>query len=51
MRASRWFATTDALLLVRPIDPSGKSLVDFQNPLSIPSRKNIPLSPSGKSVI
>jgi hypothetical protein len=42
---------TDALLLVRPIDPTGKSVADFQNPLSSPSRKNIPLSPSGKSVI
>jgi hypothetical protein len=42
---------TDALLLLRPIDPTGKSVADFQNPLSSPSRKNIPLSPLGKSVI
>jgi hypothetical protein len=41
----------DRVLLVRPIDPTGKSAVDFQNPLSSPSRKNIPLSSSGKSVI
>jgi hypothetical protein len=31
--------------------PTGKSLPDYQNPLSSPSRKNIPLNPSGKSVI
>jgi hypothetical protein len=29
----------DALVLVRPIDPTGKSLPDFENPLSSPFAK------------
>jgi len=33
------------------ICPTGKSLADFQNSVSSPSRKNIRLSPSGKSLI
>ena len=52
---SRWwkygllrFARNDELhCRVRQINPTGKS----PKSLSIPSRKNIPLAPSGKSVI
>jgi hypothetical protein len=33
--------------MVIPIGP----LADFRNPLSTPSRKNIPLNPSGKSLL
>ena len=45
----RWLATTDAILFVRPIDPSGKSLPDFKNPLSSPICKNISVFPKCKS--
>jgi hypothetical protein len=33
---------------VRPIDPTGKSLADLQNPLSSPFDKNISVFPKGK---
>jgi len=36
---------------VRQNNPTGKSLPDFRNRLSSPSRKNISLSSSGKSVV
>jgi hypothetical protein len=38
-------------LRVRQNNPTGKSLPEFQNPLSSPSRKNISLNASGKSVV
>ncbi|MDI4233495.1 hypothetical protein OZ411_11785 [Bradyrhizobium sp. Arg237L] len=44
---TRWLAMTMWMLLVRQINPTGKSAKS----LSIPLAKNIPLSPSGKSVI
>jgi len=40
-------AMTKLHLCVRQSNPTGKSL----KTLSIPSRKNIPLAPSGKSLI
>jgi hypothetical protein len=47
MRATRWIAMTMWRHQARQIDPTGKSPKN----LSSPRAKNIPLSPSGKSVI
>jgi hypothetical protein len=44
-------AMTKLDLRVRQNNPTGKSLPDFRNPMSSPMRKNIPLSPSGKSMV